>query len=416
MGPNCENEINPITYDVFAVGYCQVCNQDLYLRYQPDDKFELCKMFQRKPQTVCDAQYGLGLAKWRPWNDKVEYLRADTEHYVWTQFQCLCDGTCRSTTKPSHIIVLIGSACMVLSGLIIVYLFYRRRPWKSYDIDTDKIVLRGKEAPLLVSKTVFCLSIMSIFMVDWINIILDTVYFNELVDRAHLEPDPELNQTWIDQRIIYGLVTPSHVYSGLGGIIILAVLKNLIVFVLISGTFNRKQTEYHQTLKQIMLAATSLLVEDAVSSFYQYFYFEIYNDVEVWKQRNMMEKTIMNEMFQSFNEAKKRTIWASLNFPLYFPIVKSVLLILTSCYSFYKLCRVFDRKRATHLCFLMFAFLTIIMNITRSTSNAISSTYMFQIDDDDFVQNFRPRNVNEKFLPVGNIFIPVKQTENRSVY
>ena len=130
----------------------------------------------------------------------------------------------------------------------------------------------------------------------------------------------------------------------------------------------------------------------------------------------MMEKTIMNEMFQSFNEAKKRTIWASLNFPLYFPIVKSVLLILTSCYSFYKLCRVFDRKRATHLCFLMFAFLTIIMNISRSTSNAISSTYMFQIDDDDFVQNFRPRNVNDKFLPIANIFIPVKQTENRSVY
>ena len=351
-------------------------------------------MFQRKPQTVCDAQHGLGLAKWQPWNDKVEYLRAETEHHIWPQFQCLCDDTCESNSKPSHIIVLIGSACIVLSGLIISCLFYRRKPWKTYDIDLDKIVLRGKEAPLLMSKTVFCLSIMSIFMIDWIKIILDMVYFNELIDRAHLEPDSELNQTWIDQRIIYGLITPSHVYNGLGGIIILAVLKNLIVFVLISGAFNRKQTEYHQTLKQVILAATSLLVEDAVSSSYQYFYFELYNDIEVWKRRTMMEKTIMNEMFQSLNEAKKRTIWASLNFPLYFPIVKSVLLILTSCYSFYKLCRVFDRKRTTHLCFLMFAFLTIIMNITRSISNAISSTFMFQIDDDDFVNNFRSRDEN----------------------
>ena len=72
----------------------------------------------------------------------------------------------------------------------------------------------------------------------------------------------------------------------------------MTVFVIISGTFNRKQTPYHQKLKNVILAATGLLVEDAVSSFYQYFYFELYNDIEVWKRRTLMEKTIMNENFQ----------------------------------------------------------------------------------------------------------------------
>ena len=377
---------------VQAVGYCEVCNQDLYLRYQPSANFSICKMFQLKTQTVCDAQYGLGLAKWRPWHDSLDNLRVDTEHWVWPQFKCLCDGTCSSDTKPSNIIVLIGSSCMILSGLIIIFLFYRRQPWKTYDIDMDKIVFRGKDVPLVLSKTAFCLGIMSIFVIDWVNIILDMVYFNELIDRAYLEPDPELSQTWIDQRIIFGLVTPGHAYNGLGAVIILAVLKNLSVFVLISGTFNRKQTEYNQTLKQIMLTATSLLIEDAASSFYQYFYFELYNDIEVWKRRTLMEKTIMNEMFQSLNQIEKQVIWASLNFPLYFPIIKSVLLIASSCYSFYKLCTVFDRKRTSHLCFLLFALLMIVMNILRSVSVAISSTVMFHVSDEDFINNFRLGN------------------------
>ena len=50
--------------------------------------------------------------------------------------------------------------------------------------------------------------------------------------------------------------------------------------------------------RPLILTATGLLVEDAVSSFYQYFYFELYNDIEVWKRRTLMEKTIMNENFQ----------------------------------------------------------------------------------------------------------------------
>ena len=378
--------------EVVAVGFCQICNQDLYLRYQPSANFGICKMFQLKTQTVCDPQHGLGLAKWRPWHDKLDYLRIDTEHHTWPQFKCLCDGTCNSETKPSYVIVMIGSACVILSGLIIIYLFYRRKPWKTYDIEADKIIIRGKDVPLGLSKTVFCWGIMSIFVVDWVNIILDMIYFKELIERSHLEPDPELNQTWIDQRIIFGFVTPNHVYNGLGGVIILAVLKNLTVFVLISGTFNRKQTQYNQTLKRIMLAATTLLVEDAVSSFYQYFYFELYNDVEVWKRRTIMEKTIMNEMFQSLNKLQKQAIWASLNFPLYFPIIKSVLLIASSVYSFYKLCKIFDRKRTSHLCFLLFALLMIIMNVLRSISISISSTHMFHISEDDFIDGFRQRS------------------------
>ena len=100
----------------------------------------------------------------------------------------------------------------------------------------------------------------------------------------------------------------------------------------------------------------------------------------------------MNEMFQSLNQIEKQVIWASLNFPLYFPIIKSVLLIASSCYSFYKLCTVFDRKRTSHLCFLLFALLMIVMNILRSVSVAISSTVMFHVSDEDFINNFRLGN------------------------
>lgn len=124
-------------------------------------------------------------------------------------------------------------------------------------------------------------------------------YFNNVVDRAYEEPDPSISQSWVDQRILYYIETPSNVYNGLAAVIIVSILKNLTVFVIISGTFNRKQTPYHEKLKTIILTATGLLVEDAVSSFYQYFYFELYNDIEVWKRRTLMEKTIMTEVFQA---------------------------------------------------------------------------------------------------------------------
>ena len=76
---------------------------------------------------------------------------------------------------------------------------------------------------------------------------------------------------------------------------------------LISGTFNRKQTPYNEKLKTVILTATGLLVEDAVSSFFQYFYFELYNDIEVWKRRTLMEKTIMTEVFQVLDNSRKHT-------------------------------------------------------------------------------------------------------------
>ena len=116
-----------------------------------------------------------------------------------------------------------------------------------------------------------------------------------------------ISQSWVDQRILYYINTPSYVYNGLAAVILVSILKNLTVFVIISGTFNRKQTPYHEKLKTVILTATGLLVEDAVSSFYQYFYFELYNDMEVWKRRTLMEKTIMNENFQvvpSFQDSK----------------------------------------------------------------------------------------------------------------
>ena len=76
-------------------------------------------------------------------------------------------------------------------------------------------------------------------------------------------------------------------------------MKNLVVFVFISGTFNRRQTEYFETMKRLIISATTLLIEDAASSFYQYFYFEMYNDIEVWKRRTLIEKTIMTKIFQA---------------------------------------------------------------------------------------------------------------------
>ena len=55
---------------------------------------------------------------------------------------------------------------------------------------------------------------------DWVNIAFDMMYYNNVVERAYESSDTEINQTWVDQKILYGIVTPSHVYDGLGAVII----------------------------------------------------------------------------------------------------------------------------------------------------------------------------------------------------
>ena len=52
--------------------------------------------------------------------------------------------------------------------------------------------------------------------------------YDHLLKRAYESSDAELNQTWVDQKILYGIVTPSHVYDGLGAVIIRYQMKFLL--------------------------------------------------------------------------------------------------------------------------------------------------------------------------------------------
>ena len=54
------------------------------------------------------------------------------------------------------------------------------------------------------------------------------MYYNNVVERAYESSDAEINQTWVDQKILYGIVTPSHVYNGLGAVIIRYQIKFLL--------------------------------------------------------------------------------------------------------------------------------------------------------------------------------------------
>ena len=68
-----------LTYNLFAVGACEICNQNLYVRFDNDQGFDdVCRMFQLKSLTYCDSNYGLGIAKWQPWYDRADYRAVDT--------------------------------------------------------------------------------------------------------------------------------------------------------------------------------------------------------------------------------------------------------------------------------------------------------------------------------------------------
>ena len=73
-------------------------------------------------------------------------------------------------------------------------------------------------------------------------------------------------------------------------------------------------------------------------------------------------------MFQSKNQLEKQIIGFSIHFPLWLPVIKAVFLLLVSIYSFIQLVTIFDYRRSSHMCFLTFVLLTMIMNILRAVS------------------------------------------------
>ena len=93
----------------------------------------------------------------------------------WTHFACICSGACAIKERPNHFIVVISGGLVVFTATIILFLVYRRKPWATFDIDADKIVIRGKQLPNVISQSIYCLGIIFILIIDWVKITLDTL-------------------------------------------------------------------------------------------------------------------------------------------------------------------------------------------------------------------------------------------------
>ena len=176
-------QTSQLTYNLFAVGACDICNQNLYVRFDNDQGFDdVCRMFQLKSLTFCDVQLGLGIAKWQPWYDRADYRAVDTgwvrriateklhkimskplkENHSWDHLKCLCDQSCLPKYKPSSIVVTIGASCVVLSIIILSFIIIGQKPWKMFDEATDTLSIGNRKIPLSISKTVYLIAVISI--------------------------------------------------------------------------------------------------------------------------------------------------------------------------------------------------------------------------------------------------------------
>ena len=72
----------------------------------------------------------------------------------------------------------------------------------------------------------------TLVVMEWINNFFDILYFKKILDLAVEEIDPNVKQSWIDQRILNGIATPISVYRGLGIVILAAIIKNICMFFL----------------------------------------------------------------------------------------------------------------------------------------------------------------------------------------
>ena len=72
----------------------------------------------------------------------------------------------------------------------------------------------------------------TLVVMEWINNFFDILYFRKILDLAEEEIDPDVKQSWIDQRILNGIATPISVYRGLGFVILAAIFKNICMFFL----------------------------------------------------------------------------------------------------------------------------------------------------------------------------------------
>ena len=80
------------------------------------------------------------------------------------------------------------------------------------------------------SLVIFCMTMIGFIAFDWLNNALDSVYFNQIVLRENAERNESIVQSWIDERVLYGISTPPAVINWLGVIIIFAIVKNIVIF------------------------------------------------------------------------------------------------------------------------------------------------------------------------------------------
>ena len=57
-----------------------------------------------------------------------------------------------------------------------MYLVFRRKPWSTFDSNLDGIEVGGKKLPNILSQSIYCLGIIIVLIIDWVNIILDMLY------------------------------------------------------------------------------------------------------------------------------------------------------------------------------------------------------------------------------------------------
>ena len=149
--------------------------------------------------------------------------------------------------------------------------------------NVEPMKLFGRSAPRSISITLFCLSMITLVAMEWINDFFDVLYFRKILDSAEAENDPDIKQSWIDQKILNGIATPIGVYRGLGIIIIAAIIKNVCMFFLFKDRIRTDKNDLAEAILKIIVRAVTILIDDGFTLFFQYFYFEMYNDIEMAK-------------------------------------------------------------------------------------------------------------------------------------
>lgn len=76
---------------------------------------------------------------------------------------------------------------------------------------------------------------------DWLNNFLDSIYYNQIISRENSLRNESISQSWIDERILYGVSTPATVMNLLGLMIIFAIVKNIVIFLLLRKRLRNRE-------------------------------------------------------------------------------------------------------------------------------------------------------------------------------